>query len=134
MNTKTSTKSVKTQTTTNPFAEGLSTSGGVSKATRLTIDGDPIAIKDAMVAQGIKTPQIHKILGYLVALGGSATVAELDKHAETATGQLVWGTSERKLYNQTVAKVLRTYLPAMEGVAKYGEDGKNGTLKVVSVS
>ena len=128
------TKSAKTQKTSNPFAEGLSTSGGVSKDTRLTIEGDPVAIRDAMIAQGIRTPQIRKILGYLVALGGSATVAELDEYAVTATGSLVWGTSERKLYNQTVAKVLRTYLPAMEGTAKYGEDGKNGTLKVVSVS
>ena len=133
MNTKTK-QSAKTQKAINPFEQGLSTSGGVSKATRLTIDGDPVAIRDAMIAQGIKTPQIRKILGYLVALGGSATVAELDKYAVTATGQLVWGKSERDLYNQTVAKVLRTYLPAMEGVAKYGEDGKNGTLKVVQVS
>ena len=133
MNTKTK-QSAKTQKAINPFEQGLSTSGGVSKATRLTIDGDPVAIRDAMIAQGIKTPQIRKILGYLVALGGSATVAELDNYAVTATGQLVWGKSERDLYNQTVAKVLRTYLPAMEGVAKYGEDGKNGTLKVVQVS
>ena len=133
MNTKTK-QSAKTQKAINPFEQGLSTSGGVSKATRLTIEGDPVAIRDAMTAQGIKTPQIRKILGYLVALGGSATVAELDNYAVTATGQLVWGKSERDLYNQTVAKVLRTYLPAMEGVAKYGEDGKNGTLKVVQVS
>ena len=131
---KNNTKSVKTQKTSNPFAEGLSTSGVISKDTRLTIEGDAIAIRDAMSAQGIKTPQIRKILGYLVALGGSATVAELDEYAVTATGSLVWGRSERDLYNQTVSKVLRTYLPAMEGTAKYGENGKYGTLKVVSVS
>ena len=127
-------QSAKTQKATNPFAEGISTGGRVSGNTRLTLDGDPQAIKDAMSEIRVKTPQVHKILGYVTALGNTATVAEIDVYCQTATGNLVWGYNEIDLYEQKPSKVLRTYIDMMQGLKAWGEDGKKGTLKVVTVS
>ena len=118
----------------NPFAQGISAGGRVSSHTRITLDGEPQAIKDGLVEIKVRTDQVHKILGYVTELGGTATVAEIDVFCQTATGNLVWGYNEIDLYNQKPSKVLRTYIQMMQGLKPWGTDGNKGTLKVVTVS
>ena len=138
MNTKTK-QSAKTQKAINPssngskFFDGIATSSGVSESMRITIDGSTDAIRDAMKDAKITTKQVHLILGYIDILGGSALVKEIDAYAVKAEGNATWGRNEYDLYNQTPSKVLRTYLNAMQGIAKW-ECGTHATLKVVQVS
>ena len=122
-----------TKTSSSKFFDGIATSSGVSESMRITIDGSTDAIRDAMKDAKITTKQVHLILGYIDILGGTALVKEIDAYAVKAEGNATWGRNEFDLYNQTPSKVLRTYINAMQGIAKW-ECGTHATLKVVQVS
>jgi len=76
--------------------------------------------------------QVQLILAYVKALGGSASVADIDTLSLTAEGGFIWGSNEIALYDQKPSVVLRTYLPAMRGEADWKR--KRGTYAVIRAS
>tara|TARA_R100000781_G_C4017847_1_gene105979 strand:+ start:133 stop:567 length:435 start_codon:yes stop_codon:yes gene_type:complete len=52
------------------------------------------------------TRQASKYAGIVVALGGTATPSEVDKFAETSTGNLFWGYPNGTPFEQTPSKIM----------------------------
>ena len=62
-----------------------------------------------------RPPQVQKILNYLEALGGSATIEELIDLSEVATGGNVWMKNDVEHYRQDVADVFDHYHSRLTG-------------------
>jgi hypothetical protein len=86
-----------------------------------------------------RPPQVQKILNYLEALGGSATVQEIMDLSEVATGGNVWKKNITEPYKQDVATVLEHYHAKLLGEVSWMRseakaNSKVGTQAYVTIS
>ena len=73
----------------------------------------------------VRPPQVQKILNYLEALGGSATVQEIMDLSEVATGGNIWKHNDIKPYRQDVAQVIEHYERQLLGDLSWIERDRN---------
>ena len=84
-------------------------SGGANLGLRVSL------VKDISGNRYRRPPQVQKILNYLEALGGSATLQELVDLSEVATGGNVWMKNSVDHYKQDVADVFDHYQSRLTG-------------------
>ena len=98
-------------------------SGSANLAMRLTL------VKDIPNNRYNRPPQVQKILNYVEALGGSATVAEIMQLADVATGGNIWKRNLTTPYKQDVAQVIEHYhLRLVGSVSWIKADARADTL------
>ena len=90
-------------------------SGSISVNVRLTLN------KDALGNAAILPKQVQLIINYLTALGGSATIAEVNKLADRAKGAQAWGRSDGQPYEQSANKVIAHYMARLNGSAEWSK-------------
>jgi hypothetical protein len=91
------------------FAPVGKSGGGVAQTMTLSLTDD------AFDNRAVSPRQVQLVLGLLDALGGSATVKQIDDLAVISEGDLAWVTSKGEPYEQTPSKILRTYISQMKG-------------------
>jgi len=100
--------------------------GNVSRSGIFTLGGD---IKDLALI----TRQVRIYSNYVVELGGSASPAEVDKFALTATGILFWGKANGDAYEQTPSKIMfGTYFKQTTGEVEWSKS--KGKLEILRYS
>ena len=98
-------------------------SGSANLAMRLTL------VKDIPNSRYNRPPQVQKILNYIEALGGTATVAEIMQLADVATGGNIWKRNLTTPYRQDVATVIEHYhLRLVGSVSWIKADARADTL------
>tara|TARA_R110000751_G_C13530476_1_gene453831 strand:+ start:183 stop:590 length:408 start_codon:yes stop_codon:yes gene_type:complete len=74
--------------------------------------------------------QVQKILNYLEALGGSATLGDLDELSIIATGGNLWAFDAHKPYAQDVPAVIHHYIGKLRGTESWGKlKGKQAYIR-----
>ena len=105
-------------------------SGGATLDMVLTFgaDGVPNIVK-------LLPKQVKLSAQYLVEVGGdneTAMVADLNKYAETADGDLFWGKGKHHPYDQAVSKILSKYMPKLLGKVEWSPKiGKQEIFRIV---
>ena len=112
--------------TANPF-QPTSTGGGVNDNLKITLGAD--APSDYS-----KCPkQVQLVCNYLHALGGTATMQQLNDFATSADGNQFWGRGGNA-YEQTVSKISAHYFSRMIGQEVWKRktlEGKSEIVKIV---
>ena len=97
-------------------------SGSISVNVRLTLN------KDALGNAAILPKQCQLVVNYLTALGGSATVAEINKLADRAKGAQAWALDSGQPYEQTPQKIISHYMPKLNGSAVWSKSKGKVTI------
>ena len=98
---------------------------GLMPATmRLTVS------KDALINKHLVPKQCQLVLNYLTALGGSATIAEVNQLAERAKGAQAWGRNDGKPYEQSPQKIIGHYMAKLTGSAEWSKS--KGKVRVLT--
>ena len=98
--------------------------GLVPATMRLTVS------KDALTNSALLPKQCQLVLNYLTALGGSATIAEVNKVAESAKGAQAWGRNDGKPYEQSPQKIIGHYMAKLTGSAEWSKS--KGKVRVLT--
>ena len=98
--------------------------GLVPATMRLTVS------KDAHTNKHLVPKQCQLVLNYLTALGGSATIAEVNKVAESATGAQAWERYAGKPYEQSPQKIIGHYMAYLTGSAEWSKS--KGKVRVLT--
>ena len=122
---KTINKEVKANTkSANPF-NPTSTGGGVNLNMKVTIGADAQAEFHNLPRQ------IQLVLNYVYDLGGTASMADINNFAETASDSQYWGRGDRA-YEQTPSKITAHYSAKVFGSKEWNKKlGKLEVLKIV---
>ena len=86
--------------------------------------------KDAHTNKHLMPKQCQLVINYLTALGGSATIAEINKLAEVAKGAQAWGRNDGQPYEQTPQKIIGHYMAKLTGSADWSKS--KGRVKALS--
>jgi hypothetical protein len=106
------------------FAPVGKSGGGVAQTMTLSLTDN------AFDDRAVSPRQVQLVLGLLDALGGSATVKQIDDLAIISEGDLAWVTSKGEPYEQTPSKILRTYISQMKGEELWSK--RHGAKALVS--
>ena len=98
--------------------------GLVPATMRLTVS------KDAHTNKHLVPKQCQLVLNYLTALGGSATIAEVNQLAERAKGAQAWGRNDGQPYEQSPQKIIGHYMAKLTGSADWSKS--KGKVKLLS--
>ena len=111
--------------TANPF-QPTSTGGGVNDNLKITLGAD--APSDYS-----KCPkQVQLVCNYLHALGGTATMQQLNDFATSADGNQFWGRGGNP-YEQTVSKITAHYFGRMLGQEQWNRKLLSGKSEIVKL-
>ena len=80
--------------------------------------------------RAVSPRQVQLVLGLLDALGGTATVKQIDDLAVISEGDLAWVNASGVAYEQTPSKILRTYISKMKGDDAWSK--RHGEVALVS--
>jgi hypothetical protein len=86
--------------------------------------------KDALTNSALLPKQCQLVLNYLTALGGSATIAEVNQLAERAKGAQAWGRNDGQPYEQSPQKIIGHYMAKLTGSADWSKS--KGKVKLLS--
>ena len=106
------------------FAPVGKSGGGVAQTMTLSLTDD------AFDNRAVSPRQVQLVLGLLDALGGSATVKQIDDLAVISEGDLAWVNASGVAYEQTPSKILRTYISQMKGDDAWSK--RHGEVALVS--
>jgi hypothetical protein len=98
--------------------------GLVPATMRLTVS------KDALTNSALLPKQCQLVLNYLTALGGSATIAEVNQLAERAKGAQAWGRNDGQPYEQSPQKIIGHYMAKLTGSAEWSKS--KGKVRVLT--
>jgi|TARA_R110002072_G_scaffold172688_1_gene326858 hypothetical protein len=106
------------------FAPIGKSGGGVAQTMTLSLTDD------AFDNRAVSPRQVQLVLGLLDALGGTATVKQIDDLAVISEGDLAWVNASGVAYEQTPSKILRTYISKMKGDDAWSK--RHGEVALVS--
>ena len=106
------------------FAPVGKSGGGVAQTMTLSLTDD------AFDNRAVSPRQVQLVLGLLDALGGTATVKQIDDLAVISEGDLAWVNASGVAYEQTPSKILRTYISKMKGDDAWSK--RHGEVALVS--
>jgi len=86
--------------------------------------------KDALTNSALLPKQCQLVLNYLTALGGSATIAEVNQLAERAKGAQAWGRNDGQPYEQSPQKIIGHYMAKLIGSAEWSKS--KGKVRVLT--
>ena len=106
------------------FAPVGKSGGGVAQTMTLSLTDN------AFDNRAVSPRQVQLVLGLLDALGGTATVKQIDDLAVISEGDLAWVNASGVAYEQTPSKILRTYISKMKGDDAWSK--RHGEVALVS--
>tara|TARA_R100000697_G_C5350962_1_gene171793 strand:- start:21 stop:404 length:384 start_codon:yes stop_codon:yes gene_type:complete len=105
----------------NPFQPSTS-GGGIGLSQKVSIGADAQSEYENLPRQ------IQLVLNYIFALGGVATMKEINTYSETTTGVEFWGRGD-KAYEQSPSKITGHYSARVFGEVEYSK--KLGIVEIL---
>ena len=89
-----------------------------------------LTVVDGAIDRAMLPKQVQLVMNYIDALGGTATIADVNKVAEVAKGAQAWGRNDGQPYEQTPQKIIGHYMAKLTGSADWSKS--KGRVKALS--
>ena len=90
-----------------------------------------LTVVDGAIDRAMLPKQVQLVMNYIDALGGTATIADVNKLAEVAKGAQAWGRNDGQPYEQTPQKIIGHYMSRIVGDVEWSKSkGKAAVLSL----